>query len=521
MRRMLRWLSPLVLVGCLPSLGSECDTSADCPGGGSCTGGVCVPAADPDASADGSTGDADPPRPPDSGGGDALPGDAGVADARPTDGATTRDGEPTDGPAPDLALSDALPRDAAPPDGASPDARPEDADSPDVRLPDVATPDAALPDAGCVRGIEICNGLDDDCDGVVDDGVEYGPTVTVARQVTLREPPALAWVPDLERFGVFWADTSAAGQQLHGALVSPELQVSETQQISAAPINDGAWAPAAAGHGDRSYVAWVQGNAIWGRFLPLGANDDDPPPRPVRQLDAVRAREPAVTSDGTNVWVAWSESSRFDGPLDTLGFVRIAAGQNAALFGGGEGRLRNEPSVAVSAVDEVVLLVWRETRADAAAITALGFSFDGEPLGDPFDLAVGDVGPPRAVWTGTLFAVVYRQENRIVRHLETQPQAWRSMAISPDDGLHSAPTSAADPAHDRVGIAWYEAPAGRLVARVFGPDGRAGPAALLPAAGPYRPALAASPGGFGVAWLDSSAALPNLVFTRGPLHCQP
>lgn len=62
-----------------------------------------------------------------------------------------------------------VPEDARP-DGGHADAGPEDAGTPDAGPSDGGAPDAG-PDGGCVyRGEEICNGLDDDCRGGVDDG---------------------------------------------------------------------------------------------------------------------------------------------------------------------------------------------------------------------------------------------------------------------------------------------------------------------------------------------------------------
>lgn len=38
--------------------------------------------------------------------------------------------------------------------------------------------DAAVPDAGCVPSEELCNGVDDNCDGVIDDGFRAGVSVS-------------------------------------------------------------------------------------------------------------------------------------------------------------------------------------------------------------------------------------------------------------------------------------------------------------------------------------------------------
>ncbi len=157
----MRWLVTLLLVGCLPSLEDECADDDGCQPGKRCSAGVCI-------------GDA--------GQSDVAPPD-GDADAPPPDG-WTPDGARPDGDRPDGAP----PADAGPPpadagrpptDGRVVDAQP---DGPDLGAPTDAAPpppDIAIPfDSGvdaapaCEPALvaeEVCNGLDDDCNGTIDD----------------------------------------------------------------------------------------------------------------------------------------------------------------------------------------------------------------------------------------------------------------------------------------------------------------------------------------------------------------
>jgi hypothetical protein len=131
-------LSLLLLTGCVPDLASECSGVGDCPGERPvCFAGVCTAEIDetePDAfDFSGILGDDGP--------------DGDVADA--DDAAPARDPDAGWPPPPHD-------RDAAP-HGRDPDAAP--------RPP--RHPDAAPPAEEC--GDEVCNGVDDDCDGKVDE----------------------------------------------------------------------------------------------------------------------------------------------------------------------------------------------------------------------------------------------------------------------------------------------------------------------------------------------------------------
>jgi hypothetical protein len=110
-----------------------------------------------------------------------------IADA----GTTPRDATPRD----------ALPRDADAMDADAMDADAIDADpiEPDASTPDASTPDAA--DAGVCTD-EICNGLDDDCDRLIDNGC---PTGTVGFLSPV-DTALTGWLP----FGDVWAGQGCA-----------------------------------------------------------------------------------------------------------------------------------------------------------------------------------------------------------------------------------------------------------------------------------------------------------------------
>ena len=214
-----RLLLALPLLGCglIPPLEDECAQDSDCDAG-LCVAGVCVPDAPaPDAA------HADLLHPP-----DATP------DGPPTDAA--RDAHTPDGPIIDASISDVLITDVLITDGPVADGTPADVPRLDVSpadAADVAIPfDAALePDAegGCHFGdqrpcegpvegcggflesctqadvwgpcrprdpaFEVCNAIDDDCNGVVDDLVAFDDSLDLAAGRVRASQLALALHP--------------------------------------------------------------------------------------------------------------------------------------------------------------------------------------------------------------------------------------------------------------------------------------------------------------------------------------
>ncbi len=151
---------PLVLAGCLPVLAGDC-APGGCPAGGACVEGVCIPG---DAGADEGADFSRDAHPSDAAAGrdGAASSDGPDPDALPTDGEGAGDG-----PLGDLGADAAAPSDAG-----------SDGGSPDAELPDGEVADRPLPDGpggdACV-GEEVCNGLDDDCDGLVDEDLQGRP----------------------------------------------------------------------------------------------------------------------------------------------------------------------------------------------------------------------------------------------------------------------------------------------------------------------------------------------------------
>lgn len=142
-------LAALLFTGCLPALEDACAVDEECDPDRRCVGGVCVPRAAADGAVD-----------------RGIDGSTPVVDHGPLDT------EPADRPIDMRPLDRALP-DVAPPEE-------------DVGLPDLGPPNDAAPrvdldlapdvgpeiDAGCTPQRATCNGIDDNCNGEIDEQLE-------------------------------------------------------------------------------------------------------------------------------------------------------------------------------------------------------------------------------------------------------------------------------------------------------------------------------------------------------------
>jgi hypothetical protein len=269
-----------------------------------------------------------------------IPGDdRPVRDARVAPAAPREDAETT--PMPDAVF---LPADATPPAAdvaspAAPDATPPlapDAAAPDVAPPpdaapppppdaalppppDAQLPDAAPPDAGCVPTPEVCDAVDQDCDGEIDEGAlgESGPAILV--EAGPATGPHLAWMDAEAAVVIAWSSDGEvrmrrvdlggqgmeAGRRL-GDGVAPRVSAASTRGAVAWTDPEGAAA-----------VRTFEGRAAPGRRLDL------PQRAPAIQWAGVRWLVPGLAGGADTLQVARVTP---DGASDGHALV-IAAGR--------------------------------------------------------------------------------------------------------------------------------------------------------------------------------------------------
>lgn len=283
--------------------------------------------------------------------------------------------------------------------------------------------------ASCAPPAETCNGLDDDCDGVADDGIDYvaGTPVNVTSDPVdpgeHSNEPVVAWTGD--RYGIAWHD-ELAGAGTHfatldatGALTSPLLFLGPgrtpsiafgggvfavawwQQRVDAATmaitdrvyfrivgtdaaavtdmvrIEDDADAdprPRVVWDGSAFAVSYRDGGLFYHRFAPDGAEIGSRVPVPA--TDHERAD---FAFDGTVYALAWNRSGNlyFTRGSDTAGFPMDATVVASGVDAEGAG---------MAPAGRGYLIAWRSV-VGTRPVQALVLDATGAPAGMPITLS--------------------------------------------------------------------------------------------------------------------------------------
>ncbi len=432
-------LVPAVVTGCSYMVrGDACSGDEDCAPGSACVSGYCfeveAPAvagehdARPDGGADGAGQDTGPA---DAGPADTGPVDASRGDAGSDSGAPSKDGGP--GPA-----------DAADGGDAADAGDAEDADGDDPDSADVPAPDACLGGDGDGDGVEcpedcddgnrnvhpgaseLCNGVDDDCDGAIDPGCPQrrpGWPVELLGLIRTSSPAIAAPDPDRPPCVVVGSDDGLEVVNGDGEALDGWPQADEGGLTSSPAV--AAFDPAA-GLAERRVIAGSDaGLAVFGWDGVLAWRRGDPKPSQwagpavadvlgagSRQIVAptLDGRVALVRGGGELVGEPWPLST---GDVSAPALADVTgAGETEVVLGGRDGR------------------VWVVGAGGPADGWPLAVS--GRPLTAP---VVGDVDGD-----GSADVVVADQDGEVTVLAGDASEVWtRSLGAKPSHGLALAP----------------------------------------------------------------------------------
>ena len=252
--------------------------------------------------------------------------------------------------------------------------QPDTAPSPDIG-PD-ATPDAAPPDAGCMPSAERCNGLDDDCDGRIDEVIApvRDPTLVDANAAYR---PILLWSDDGQ--GLAWDTDDVA---VSWSPISPDGLPGETRPLVSEPYGN---LSGLATHGERRYAV-VRARP---RIFVAALGPDGHWVESVIELGRV-AGEASIASTDDGLFTvhlpggAWQATTIVDGAVAAQVFVRGPSGPRALagasgpeVFGAGGPLLAIYPlDLQTGDVgDAVIQMTTRAVLPDVAEVVWTGASY--------------------------------------------------------------------------------------------------------------------------------------------------
>ena len=413
--------------------------------------------------------------------------------------------------------------------------RGECADNAQVCTGDGGWQDAA---ANYVPTAEECNGLDDDCDGEADEGLDPVPADEVRGECAgnVRVCTGAGGYQDAPDNYAPAAETcNGLDDDCDGEVDNRPMHWGPTAQVTE-ETRDGARYPALAWNGDGYGLMWNNGAGMV-KFRQLNAIGN-----PISE--EIRYDGPGLSWYPTPIWTGaryaatWQAPGRLRANVYQVFFQRFDANGNPAddlrQITEAEGAGAHHPALAWSG--DSFLVVWKDTRANNGEVFGRLLAEDGEPLGE--ELRLSHARPesvamnPSVVWTGESFGIAWNEtdvqgdeipdleahigvlaldgtvlvEDVLVSHSEdTGRFGGRDIEIAWHDG--------------RFALAWYDIIEGHwqvIVALVDDAGIQLAPAAPVTRANhsAQRPALAASESGFGLAWYehDDPEVAPNLMF---------
>ncbi|MET0593333.1 MAG: MopE-related protein [Polyangiaceae bacterium] len=387
-------------------------------------------------------------------------------------------------------------------------------------------------------GREVCDGADNDCNGVVDDGAELTPTnamVIVSEGARVAEPLALTFAA-----GGYWSAYSGERDAHNALLIAPldrngnRAAVPSTVSATAADSTGGTltWI------GDRFGATWSDRREARGGTLNWEVYFSVLNPDRTKRIPDVRISQAegfslnaSVAWTGLEFVVVWQEDGMNSFSIDELYAQRID--RDGALVGGNVKLVSEGPQLQTAPVI-------------AAGRRSLGLAWvKGDVIEDshrvlfaPFDFELRRAAPPAVVsgsMSGAVYPVmIYNAPNYFIAWTEDPPgpavfgavrdetgkEVVAAKAITTGNGHARSP--ALLPYGDRVLLVWADDRDGNLGYELYtkvldqklqplGPEQRV----TNTRGDSVDPFIAFGPGGdVGVLFSDNSAGVPQAFFTR-------
>jgi hypothetical protein len=385
---------------------------------------------------------------------------------------------------------------------------------------------------------EICDGHDDDCDGLVDDSPDClrscllpakdgaNPAVTSASGNVY--VPSLVWTGS--EYGVAWEDLRDGNHEIYfarldasGSKIGPDLRVTSDPGFSGLPSLT--WT------GSVYAVAWMDdrdGNLeiYFARIDRSGTKLGGD----VRVTsDPANSTDPSLTWNGSSFGLAWQDTRAGHAEIYFAGLDPVGSKLGTDLRVTIDPSGSFQPAIVWNGTEYAI--AWYSNRVDPMAayffarVSAAGVKIGGD-IRETFE-AAGSLRPG-LVWTGTEYGLAWADarwgdSEVYFERLDTLGARIGTETRVTDDPQEQIPTGLAW-SGEQYALAWYDYRNGDPVifARFLRPsDGMLSPEALVGdgTAGAFNPAIAWTGSAFALAWEDMKTSSGPTGIEYGRVGC--